>query len=469
MSYQPAGLDIATSVVAAVAAALGNRFHHPMTDTPLERRLPFLRLSYRLPRGWSSLLAAWATENRTHNRSLAFNLTTADLAQWNVRQYDSLNPERRFDTIVIGVPSGATAHLCACLGAPFLSDNFPITFSSKGNPDDIVGYQQRSVNLLTPILNRNSDLQAVSQFNPIHARMQAQRALHARLKLAALPELYKQFIHQRLKPGGDLLLLTCSAEWGQYEVGPRHNLQVGGFGGFSDQEFIRGTPWLDDWLESEGGSQRSGWRLSRHWRKHPEAQWGSLPGFSASVQTFASKTGTPLHSLAVSSINEISHLGFYAWQWLFYLLHIQPSAVLIESGPQINPVIGKRSPVLPLWLPSTCSQSHTLLQMMLPDFPQQVPILFQAWPTGHPAPDVISAKTWNATLSGRHGRWLGSDPRHFPTEFTAIAHMTPAIEEWSLRHPYDLPRSLRCEELDTLRSLLAEGTDLPGPRFLTRN
>ena len=158
-----------------------------MTDTPLERRLPFLRLSYRLPRGWGSLLAAWATENRTHNRSLAFNLTTADLAQWNVRQYDSLNPERRFDTIVIGVPSGATAHLCACLGAPFLSDNFPITFSSKGNPDDIVGYQQRSVNLLTPILNRNSDLQAVSQFNPIHARMQAQRVLHARLKLAALP------------------------------------------------------------------------------------------------------------------------------------------------------------------------------------------------------------------------------------------------------------------------------------------
>ena len=88
------------------------------------------------------------------------------------------------------------------------------------------------------------------------------------------------------------------------------------------------------------------------------------------------------------------------------------------------------------------------------------------WASG---PGCDLCKTWNATLSGRHGRWLGSDPRHFPTEFTAIAHMTPAIEEWSLRHPYDLPRSLRCEELDTLRSLLAEGTDLPGPRFLTRN
>ncbi len=463
VNYQPTGFDIATGAVAAVASALNNRFHYPAPNTGLELQL--LRLSSQLPYSWGAALAARATENRFHNPSFSFNLTTADLAQWNVSQYDRFDPERRFDTIVVGAPSGATAHLCACLDAPLLAESFPITFASKGKPDDIAGYQQRSVDLLTPILNHNPDLHAVSQFDPIHARQQIQRAVHIHLKLIALPDLYKKFIRERLAPGGALLLLTCSAKWSQYEIGARHKLQVGGFGGFTDQEFIRGTPWLDDWLHGEDGSQRSGWRLSRHWTYQPEAQWGSITGFATNVGTFAGDIGASLHTLSVASIDEISRIGFYAWQWLFYLLRIQPSAVLIESGPQMNPVIGRRSPVLPLWMPSTCSRSHALLQMMLPEFPPQIPVLFQAWPTGQPAPDLVPAKIWNTTLSGRHGRWLGSDPRRFPTDLTTIAQMTPAIAEWSHRHAHELRRPLRCDELNRLHTLLAEGADRLGPEI----
>ena len=133
---------------------------------------------------------------------------------------------------------------------------------------------------------------------------------------------------------------------------------------------------------------------------------------------------------------------------------IQPAAVLIESGPQLNPVIGRRSPVLPLWMPSTCSRSHALLQEIMPDFPPQVPVLFQAWPTGQLTPDVIPAKIWNTTLSGRHGRWLGGDPLRFPSDFSTIVQMTPAIAEWSRRHAHKLQRSLRFDELNELRSLL---------------
>ena len=79
-------------------------------------------------------MAARAMEGRPHSKSLTFNLTTADLAQWNVGQYDRLDPDRRFDTIVIGVPSGATAHLCACLGAPLLADSLPISSASTFSP-----------------------------------------------------------------------------------------------------------------------------------------------------------------------------------------------------------------------------------------------------------------------------------------------------------------------------------------------
>lgn len=461
MNYQPVGFDIATGAVAAVASALDNRFHHPAAHSRLGRQLSLLRLSSQLPRGWGAGLATWAIESRPQSRSLSFNLTTADLAQWNVSQYDRLDPERRFDTIVVGVPSGATAHLCACLGAPLLADSFPITFASRGNPDDIAGYQQRSVDLLTPILNHNPDLLAVSLFDPIHARHQIKRAVQISLKLTALPDQYRRFIRERLMPGGSLLLLTCSSKWSQYELSARHRLQIGSYGGFTDQEFIRGTPWLDDWLHEAGGLQRSGWRLSRHWTYQPEAQWGSVAGFATSVRTFAADVNIPLHTSSFSSIDEISRMGFFAWQWLFFLLRIQPGAVLIESGPQMNPVIGWRSPVLPLWMPSTCIRSHALLQGILPDFPPQIPVLFQAWPTGQPTPDVIPAKIWNTTLSGRHGRWLGGDPLRFPGDFSTIAQMTPAIEEWSQRHAHKLQRSLRCDELNELRSLLVQGAEQP--------
>jgi hypothetical protein len=459
LNYQPVGFDIATGAVAAVASALDNRFHHPAVNSRLGRQPALLRLSSQLPRSWAAGLANWALESRPQSRSLTFNLTTADLAQWNVNQYGNLDPERRFDTIVVGVPSGATAHLCACLGAPLLADSFPISFASRGKPDDIGGYQQRSVDLLTPILNHNPDLLAVSLFDPIHARRQIKRSVQIYLKLAALPDQYRRFIRERLMPGGTLLLLTCSSKWSQYELGARHRLQIGSHGGFTDQEFIRGTPWLDDWLHEEGGVQRSGWRVSRHWTYQPEAQWGSLAGFETSVRTFAGDINIPFHTFSFSSIDEISRTGFYAWQWLFYLLGIQPGAILIESGPQMNPVIGLRSPVIPLWLPSTCSRSHLLLQGILQDFPDQIPVLFQAWPTGNLTPDVIPAKIWNTTLSGRHGRWLGGDPLRFPGDFSTIAQMTPAIEEWSKRHAHKLQRYLRGSELNELKTLLASGDD----------
>jgi hypothetical protein len=459
VNYHPVGFDIATSAVAAVAAALDNRFHHPAANAKLGRQLSLLRLSSLLPRSWGAGLAVWATENRPHNRSLSFNLATTDLAQWNVSQYDKLDPDRRFDTIVVGVPSGATAHICASLGAPLLADSFPITFGSRGKPDDIAGYQQRSVDLLTPILNHNPDLHAVSVFDPIHARQQVKRGVSIYLKLATLPDHYKRFIRERLMPGGSLLLLTCSSKWSQYEIGARHRLQIGGYGGFTDQEFIRGTPWLDDWLHEEGGVQRSGWRLSRHWTYQPEAQWGSISGFATSVRDYAGDESLPIHTLSFSSIDEISRMAFYAWQWLFYLLHIQPGAILIESGPQMNPVIGLRSPVIPLWMPSTCSRSHLLLQEILPDFPPQIPVLFQVWPNGNLTPDVIPAKIWNTTLAGRHGRWLGGNPLRFPTDFSTIAQMTPAIEGWSKRHAHKLQRVLLGSELNELQSLLASGAD----------
>lgn len=457
MNYTPAGLDSATGAVAATALALHNQFHQPLAHAGLEGRLPLLRMARRLPRGWRTALTARIASGPTHPRRLAAELTSDELAQWAVSQYDSFPPEGRFPAVVIGPASGASAHLCACLGVPLLASGFPVAFPARGNPDDVADYQKRSEALLTPLLSRNPHLHGVSQFDPIHAWPQMRRSVRAHLKLADLPNAYRQFIRQRLAPDGALLLLDCQEEWGQYEIGPRHSLQVGGFGGLEDRAYTRGGPEIDAWRQQMGSGQQGGWQLPRRWSQQPEAAWGSRPELARAVQAFASEVSAPLHTVAVSAIEELSRLGFYAWQWLFYLLGISPSAALIESGPQMNPALPRRSPVLPLWLPDVSRRSQELLAGILPDFPAQIPILFQPWPPAQPAPDTVSADEWNGTLSGRRGRWLGGAPQQFPGDFSVVARLTPAVAEWSRRHPHELRRCLRWEELQTLRRLLAAG------------
>ena len=150
---------------------------------------------------------------------------------------------------------------------------------------------------------------------------------------------------------------------------------------------------------------------------NPRLSGAHSAGFETSVRTFAGDINIPFHTFSFSSIDEISRTGFYAWQWLFFLLRIQPGAVLVESGPQMNPVIGRRSPVLPLWMPSTCSRSHALLQEILPDFPPEIPVLFQAWPAVQLTPDVIPAKIWNFHACRAARALVGRRSSSFPQRF----------------------------------------------------
>ncbi len=86
---------------------------------------------------------SWASGRSGLDPRRAKTLYADHLAAWNVAQYDFLPKDRQFETIILGAPSGAAAHLSAVLGVPFLSHTFLASFRSPGDPDDIFNYQRR--------------------------------------------------------------------------------------------------------------------------------------------------------------------------------------------------------------------------------------------------------------------------------------------------------------------------------------
>lgn len=446
------------ATVLSVAAALDGQLFHPLPEA--SRQVPLLRLVNRLPNGLIRRIVERSSRQRGHDPRMASSLSSDDLAEWNVRAYDYLPADRRFDVIVLGAPSGAAAYIASALDAPFLSHTFVASFRSPGHPDDIEGYQRRGEEIITPILSRNPDLHVINHYDPVHDRFLVGQVNHVRMKLLDLPLSYRHFIEERLAPGGHLIVLNCHAQWGQYEIRPRYTFQVGGLGEISDRDFVRGSAQLERWLEEEGSPNRRGWKLPLRWAPHPESEWGSQPEFGEAVSAFASERDVHFYTADFGSVEEISRLAFYTWQWLNFLLGQSPEAVLVDGFIQMNPLAPRLSRLLPLWLPFNCLDSRRFLQSMVSEFPEDAPILLQPWPSFSPGPDIAESRDWNRTLLGRRGRWLGSSADRYPYDLASVGAMTTVLDDWLKRHASPLPRSLHPEEfLELLRIL--ESVSMP--------
>lgn len=442
------------ATIQAVAAVLQGQMFRPMPG--LEKRRDWLQRINRLPERWIRRLVELFSWRSGHHPRLSSILQTKDLTAWNVAQYDFLPPEQKFETIVLGAPSGAAAYLCSCLNAPFLSHTFVASFRQSNHPDNIQRYYERGEQLITPILTRNPDLQIVNHYDPVHDRFLVSRINHVRMKLLRLPTAYQAFIRQRLAPDGQLIALNCTATWGQYIIGPRYTFQVGGLGGISDETYIRGSPILDNWLQQQGSRHRGGWTLPLKWRQEPESEWGTQPEFIHALEQYAEEEDIPVRTLTRNRVEAFSQLAFNAWQWLYYLLEIRPMAILVDSFLQINATAPRKSALLPLWLPFNCTDSRDFLRSMVAEFPENLPVLFQPWPSFSPGPDIARPQDWHQALHGLRGRWLGVDPHHYPVDLASLATATPALQSWIERHPDPLPRTLRNAELETLLALLEE-------------
>ncbi len=378
--------------------------------------------------------------------SIARTLRTADLIRESLAHYDGLDGP--FDAVVIGAAGQGAAHLGVALGAVFRP--LPLFLVLRGGgptADDARACQRSGAALSEPILANNPDVCIVNHFDPIHDGWFTPYITHVRLKLTQLHADYAAFIRQRLKPGGAIVFIDCTAPWPQYRVGDRLTFQIGGWGGIDPQEYLNGSERIDRMKAAQGSPHRGGWRLDFPLEAQPESEWGAAPGLRESAQSFANREGYRFVPITVNQPEQLGELAFIANARLCEKEGREPNGVLVEMFTRTDPAAARLSRLLPCWLIWNTTESLAFLNRMIPRFPQNKPVLFTPLANFVVTPDLVSWDEWANAFKGLDWRALGWKPNRYPMDAPAMWRPTEELARYCEAHPDPMQATLTADDL----------------------
>ena len=357
----------------------------------------------------------------------------------------------RFPAIVLGAGlGGAAAHLACSLGGPFLPLAFVYTLRGGAPDGNVQHYFQRSAALALRTAARLPEVLTIQHFDPVHDGWMTRFANHLRLKLLDLPEIYQEFIHRRLAPGGSLVYLDCGAEWLRYRVGPRSVFQVGGWGDLSPQDFLSASEALQSYARSAGMAHWD-WRLPDFpLETGPESEWGCEAEFGEALEAFCRRHSYPLLRIRLPDPHDYSRLAFFTRQAQLLSQEIAPAGVQVETFSQFDATAALRAALLPLWLVFNTHTSLDFLQQMRPYFPACRPVFFSPLATFSSTPDLVPWHTWAAALEGLDWRLSGARPGHYPADTRAVVNWAQPLRAWVAAHPQSMPRPLPAGQLASI-------------------
>jgi hypothetical protein len=373
-------------------------------------------------------------------------LSIETLALTRLEDYSRI--DEQFQCITVGAAlGGAAAHLALALGGPFLPIAFVLTLRGGTPSGNIEKYFQRSQALAERISRQNPGVLTVQHFDPIHDGWLTKWINHLRLKLLALPEAYKNFIRDNLKPGGEICYLDCSATWLRYRISDRNIFQVGGWGDISPQEFLEASPRLQAYCK-HAGLEQCGWQLPGYpLERGPESEWGCEPQFRESLQEFCAIEGYRFVPVPLPGPHDYSKLAYYAVQHLLGVEGREPAGVLVEMFSQFDPVAVMRAGLLPLWLVFNTLDSLEFLQRMRTEFNPQKPVFFSPLSTFSLTPDLVSWKTWENALESFEWINIGSRPNKYPSDPLALVDWNKKLRRWVEQHENPIQSRMTAEDL----------------------
>ncbi|HBG73873.1 MAG: hypothetical protein A2X25_03110 [Chloroflexi bacterium GWB2_49_20] len=357
----------------------------------------------------------------------------------NQRLNDYAKLDKRFSCITLGAGlGGATTYISKALGGPFLPQTFVLTLKGGAPTGDVNQYFNRSHKSALKIAEKNPEVITIQHFDPIHDGWLTRYVNHLRFKLLSLPSGYSDFIRDKLVPGGTLVYLDGQAEWLRYKVGPHSFFQVGGWGDISAQEFLDGSPRIQDYAMKSGLSHTN-WKLDGFPSEHgAESEWGSEPGMADALEEFCATEGYRFVHICLPHPNDFSRLAFNTAIHLLEKSHQQPAGVLVEMFTQFDSQAAFQSGLLPLWLIFNTHDSLVYLEEMLSRFPPSKPVFFSPLATFSITPDIVPWSDWEKTLSGWDWINIGTRPSHYPSDSRAIVRWADPLRAWVANHPQPL-------------------------------
>jgi SAM-dependent methyltransferase len=440
-----AGFDSGTRVVREVAEALTGKGRSILECYPWGSEL-FLRLLGLFPPKTRIAVTEWGMRlSLGDDPAKAEQVDVGSLVQWCVDQYPA--DGRRYETILLGSPNGAVAHLAALLHTPFLTTSFGLTFRhAPMEADDLTTYLRGSEALIEEILHSNEtpDFEIVSHYDPLHDRSLVKAVHFLRIKLRELPENYKEFIRRHLAPGGRLILIDCTYPWPQYVLSDRAFLQVGGLGGILPETFLERWP-----IEAPIEFRR-------------ESEWGSPEAFAASVRDYATLHEIELMEIRFDHPQDYSRLAYEAYR---SCRGARPEAILIDCFNHQNPRTNVETGIPALWLPFNTVEGVSFVEEVLEGqaFDR---IFFILLPSFAESPDTAALAPWIELLS-RHGdvELVGIDPKRFPTDPVAPFRFARRMNTLRKTFKLDTPLHIDVKTLEVLVSAFDRSEDRPEPEY----
>ena len=375
----------------------------------------------------------------------AEKLQVEQLIAARLADYDGVDGQ--FDAILAGsAMGGATAHLAAVLGVPFLPQPFILGLRGGSPEDEVPPHLALTSRVAERILERNPEVSAIGHFDPIHDGWLTRVVSHLRLKLIDLPRGYRDFLQNKLKPGGTIVYLDCAARWLQYRLGSRQVYQIGGWGGISPQEFIEGSERIDRALAESGSKHRGGWGLpGLEPAEEPESEWGSEPGLDRALEVFALEQGYNFERITFEDPQGFSRLAFLAHEELYRQQGREVEGVVVETFTQYDPQLVLSAGLLPLWLIFNTTDSREFLETQSQFFPRGKPVYFSGLVTLSRTPDMVPWEAWAQALDQFSWTSIGARPSRYPEDLISLWRWSERLRDFAppseAANPFTLPLS----------------------------
>jgi len=441
----------------SAAAASRGETHNPFPSSALERRVA--KFLTRFPKRVQNRLLEIMLGMRGVSPSLAEAIDPEELCAWLLTKGYPQEQENKYPLIFVGAPSGAGAMLAALYRCPLITDRFLISFKSKNHPDDAEAYA-RNGEALARHFAGDDKLKCIVHYDPLHDRFLIKNVTHLRFRLTSPLSAMREFIKQRLAPGGRVVLLQCGYKWPQYELENGAQMQVGGLGGIPAEEFTSDSDRLRAFRRASGGRADSAWNLERHISVQPESEWGSEPEFARELKSFCHEENIGIDMLDFEHPHQLSEIALRAHKLHFTHCRMKVRGLYVSCFTNVDAGFAMDTGLLPLWLPFNCEDSFEFLKKMavrmLPHW--------DVWIALHPSfcqpPDLVDIRRWRKSLEKFAGlHWLGTDPTRHPSDVMSYFHFFEQTTRLKKEQRVEIEPAKRIELLhEALESLDNDAT-----------
>lgn len=444
--------DSSTVVVRGIASNFKGEEFDPFMVNPLER-IGSAFLNY-FPKSVRKSAMEIFSGSIGVPFSMAEDIRSDELVGWVTGEY----PQRQYDSIIVGAPSGGVGHLSSLLDAPFLTQHFLVGFKGSFEIDNSDQYMRKCKSAAETILKNNPDLTAIIHYDPLHDRFIVKRIGFVRLKLLAFHQAYRDFVKSYLKPGGTIVLVGCSFPWMQYQIDDRIRFQLGGLGGVSPDEYYNGSDKIEQYISreshkgqtSKSGNYHNGWTLDKYTLSdQPESEWGLISSFADDVRKFASSNSYKLLDINLSHPDQLSRIVFDAFDDLINREYPNsPKRIFMDSFTHSSPAFNRKISAIPLWLPFICNDSYEFATGILDKQPSDTQILLALHPSFADPFDLTSLETWKNYLSKfTNPIYVGIDHQKYPADLTSYFRFSDDLKHLGNSMKCPLKGTMTADEL----------------------